>query len=758
MLLRVSEFCTTVDSDLASMVDQLADYTGRYGDEERAAWLASLPVLAEVLAGAGIHDVHLHFAQRQHHAALEYQLPGAMSWCDVVLLGRHAGSPAALIIELKHWNTKADGPGAVEGLVHHMGTQELHPSDQVRGYVHYCRSFHSAVVEHAAKVHGMVLFTKSTAVDSYECPPNADLAANFPVFTTATEHLQETLPRFLSERITEADETFAKAFVAGTYKQDRHFMRQIGEAILTGNVSHFELLDNQRRAFSLCTAVVGQALASGEKQKRVIVVDGPPGSGKSAVAARLWATLVKDEAVPEGNVVLVTTSQSQAANLEYLVGRSAQARIGRGVARRASTFYPITTTELSRLRKKNGNRSLYKDAKQWRDHIAHWKAAGNEPRVGAEDDCCLVSIVDEAHALIDPGEEFGIGQFGFVPGFGPQAYHVIRCSQVTVLFMDSEQSFRARENTKREQLAAWAAEFGATFEVVSLAGAQFRCAGSAEYVAWIESVLDGKAAELNRVFASAWYVSASGERGSARAAGNVIALPSRAVRGSSPSSSVEDGGTAVRMRAWASPRSESFDFRIFADPFEMEAALRAKAEHHTARLLSTYSRKWKTDGVANPHVQPASSKDFCEVLQYADGSKKTWSRIWNFVPKGTDYTAFVAGRPPFPISEDPLCEVGCTYAVRGFDFGYVGLLWLEDLVWRDGNWCVQLEHVHESGIRPMINAARKEGKTAPNGPAGLALLRKVKQAYRILLTRSIRGTYVWIKDDETREWVTKSLL
>lgn len=29
--------------------------------------------------------------------------------------------------------------------------------------------------------------------------------------------------------------------------------------------------------------------------------------------------------------------------------------------------------------------------------------------------------------------------------------------------------------------------------------------------------------------------------------------------------------------------------------------------------------------------------------------------------------------------QDPLSEVGCPYVVRGFDFDYVGLLWLEDI-------------------------------------------------------------------------------
>ena len=56
----------------------------------------------------------------------------------------------------------------------------------------------------------------------------------------------------------------------------------------------------------------------------------------------------------------------------------------------------------------------------------------------------------------------------------------------------------------------------------------------------------------------------------------------------------------------------------------------------------------------------------------------------------TNYTWFVAGHPAGRIASDPLCEVGCPYAVRGFDYDYVGILWLDDLVWRENRWRINL--------------------------------------------------------------------
>lgn len=107
--------------------------------------------------------------------------------------------------------------------------------------------------------------------------------------------------------------------------------------------------------------------------------------------------------------------------------------------------------------------------------------------------------------------------------------------------------------------------------------------------------------------------------------------------------------------------------------------------------------------------------------------------------------------------DDPLCEVGCPYAVRGFDFHYVGLLWLDDLLWRGGQWVVNVSNVHESGIKLIRTRAAREGSLAPAGPHGEILRQKVVRAYRILMTRAIHGMYVWVPDDETREHLARSL-
>jgi DUF2075 family protein len=87
----------------------------------------------------------------------------------------------------------------------------------------------------------------------------------------------------------------------------------------------------------------------------------------------------------------------------------------------------------------------------------------------------------------------------------------------------------------------------------------------------------------------------------------------------------------------------------------------------------------------------------------------------------------------------------------------VGILWLNDLVWRKGEWQVNPATVHESGTANLARRARREATTKGERLETAELLSSVLQAYRILFTRAIRGVFVWIPDEETREHLLASL-
>jgi DUF2075 family protein len=85
-------------------------------------------------------------------------------------------------------------------------------------------------------------------------------------------------------------------------------------------------------------------------------------------------------------------------------------------------------------------------------------------------------------------------------------------------------------------------------------------------------------------------------------------------------------------------------------------------------------------------------------------------------------------------------QVGCVYTAQGFEFDYVGVIVGPDLVYRpmDGGWVGQPDQSHDRVVRRGVSSAE--------------FTRYVKSTYRVLLTRGLRGCYVYFVDSPTRDY------
>ncbi len=721
MLLTVSDFRQRVlGPDLEQLLTELTDLTGRNNPEERKAWAESFTRLARTLDDKNLGPIHLYLGNLGN-LSLEYRLPASSSWCDLVLLGNDGQHPSAVILELKHWDTRRDLPRLGSGLIDRPSGLTLHPSEQVKGYTEYCRHFHSVVQDYAAVVNGCVVFTAYPLNPVYQAGPNLALTTAFPCFSVTTPQESSEAIQFLNLRLVKPDADFAQRFESGHYHQNRSFVQAIGNTLRRSPHRRLELLDEQRTGLRIALEAVQQALADGQRttRKRVVIVEGPPGSGKSAVAANLWAELAGDPNLPQGDLAFVTTSQAQNHCLEHLFGA------GFGVVKKASQFSPATISELTDLNARFPGQ--FSDVSKWRDNLGLLRSLNGELR--SRDDAYLVSVVDEAHALVNPESPDARGPVGFPVNFGPSGYHIIRSSVVSVFLLDAQQGFRDQETTTRADIEKWAKELGAeVMPVVSLEGRQFRCGGSTEYVSWVEGLLAATpVAELSDL-ARFWH-----ERSPVRTLDPAVLLVA------------EDDSSQVIP--FPNPRRR-FAFEMVESPAELEAAL---AVHHqegeTVRLVASYARKWVTEKAVRPHGLPPSMQDFCITWRNQSG-EQTWSRIWNWRNAPEGYVSWLDPSPGVPMADNPLAEVGCPYTVRGFDYDYLGVLWLNDVVWRTDHWEVIPKNVYESGLRQ--HRRRTNHEEDPNGPEHRALLRKLQQGYRILLSRALKGVYVWCEDAETR--------
>jgi hypothetical protein len=195
------------------------------------------------------------------------------------------------------------------------------------------------------------------------------------------------------------------------------------------------------------------------------------------------------------------------------------------------------------------------------------------------------------------------------------------------------------------------------------------------------------------------------------------------------------GYDSMRSLQWR--RYGGYDFRICSSPAQMQEELAALVrDGKECRMVAGFCWRWskvRPDGTLVPDVTHPSF----------DGWSAPWIRKGerNAKPLLNRYFQWVE-------NEEGFGQIGSIYSIQGFEFDYVGVIVGEDLVIRDGRWEVQLPKNKD----PLFKDELRKMKAGDE--EGLIRLRNV---YKVLLTRAMKGTFVFFVDDETRRWFESGL-
>ena len=113
-------------------------------------------------------------------------------------------------------------------------------------------------------------------------------------------------------------------------------------------------------------------------------------------------------------------------------------------------------------------------------------------------------------------------------------------------------------------------------------------------------------------------------------------------------------------------------------------------------------------------------------------------------------------------------RVGCIYTAQGLGFDYVGLLWMDDLVWRTDHWEYNINKITNNDTnmlkKSLSNFEYDKRSFEKKYNYLLDDLEKKKinvylkepekvllNIYRVLLTRAKKGIFIWFKDEETKK-------
>jgi len=175
---------------------------------------------------------------------------------------------------------------------------------------------------------------------------------------------------------------------------------------------------------------------------------------------------------------------------------------------------------------------------------------------------------------------------------------------------------------------------------------------------------------------------------------------------------------------------EDFDFQVVDSPVELDRLIRSKNANNKSRLVAGYCWDWKSK--RNPDAYDIVFPKF------------KFQRQWNLA---SDQSLWIT-------AEHSIEQIGCIHTCQGLELDYVGVIIGPDLVIRDGNLVTV-----PAGRSPMDRSIRGWKTLMRSDPIETSgrLDRIIRNTYRTLMTRGMKGCYVYCTEPQVAEYFKRRL-
>ena len=420
---------------MGSITDEIyAIYQEKIGKSPQSqidSWTNSMEFMYKVLSDNDIPN--------DAGVAIEFTIPTTSKRIDFTLTGLNENNEdSVVIIELKQWSS-ADKVGGKDGLVlTYLGgglRETAHPSYQAWSYAALLKNFNETVEEDNIGLYPCAY------LHNYDFDPFND-----PLKDSIYDEYVEKAPLYGKRDALKLREFIKKYVKYGDssnilYRVDSGRIRPSKKlqdtlaAMLEGN-EYFVMIDEQKVAYELALDMVRKSYL--DDKKRVLIVEGGPGTGKSVVAINLLVNILAKE---QDMIALYVTKNSAPREVFYerLRGHFKQSFI-KNLFKGSGSFTESKTNEFDAL------------------------------------------IVDEAHRLNEKSGLFGnLGE--------NQVKEIINAAKASIFFIDKHQRVTLKDYGSIDVIEKFANEANAEIEYIKLES-QFRCNGSDGYLSWLNDVLE----------------------------------------------------------------------------------------------------------------------------------------------------------------------------------------------------------------------------------------------------------------------------
>ncbi|MFR3182449.1 MAG: DNA/RNA helicase domain-containing protein [Clostridia bacterium] len=397
---------------------------------ERKAWNNSMQYMMKVLIDNNIPE--------NSGIAIEFKIPNTSKRVDFIITGKNEElKNTGIIIELKQWteaNIVSGKDGIVQTFTGHALREVIHPSYQAWSYATTIEDYNETVQDEkielypCAYLHNYVDVTPQTLLsDEYKY-----YLEKAPVFIKGDV---EKLRDFINKYIKYGDDKETLYMIENGKIRPSKSLQDALSSMLQGN-EEFIMIDDQKIVYETALEMARKSYRDGNK--RVLIVKGGPGTGKSVLAINLLVKLTTENMV-----------------CSYVTKNSAPRK--------------VYETKLSGNLRKNRISNLFK---------------GSGSFIESYNNEFDVLIVDEAHRLN--------ARSGMFQNLGEnQIKEIIHASKFSIFFIDESQKVTLKDIGSVEEIQKYIRKINAESEIMQLES-QFRCNGSDGYIAWLDDVLDIK--------------------------------------------------------------------------------------------------------------------------------------------------------------------------------------------------------------------------------------------------------------------------
>ena len=395
---------------------------------ERKAWNNSMQYMMKVLIDNNI--------PRNVGIAIEFKIPNTSKRVDFIITGKDGQlKNTAIIVELKQW-TEADMVVGKDGIVQtftgHAIREVAHPSYQAWSYATTIEDYNETVQDKQIDLHPCAYLHNYLAVT----PPTL-LSNNYKYYLEKAPAFikgdVEKLRDFINKYIQYGDDKETLYMIENGKIRPSKSLQDALSSMLNGN-EEFIMIDDQKIVYETALDMARKSYEDGHK--RVLIVKGGPGTGKSVLVINILVKLTNE------NMVCSYVTKNAAPRSVY-------------------------ATKLSGDFKKTRINNLFK---------------GSGSFVESAENEFDVLIVDEAHRLNAKSGRFqNLGE--------NQIKEIIKASKFSIFFIDESQKVTLKDIGSIEEIQKYITNANAESTIMELES-QFRCNGSDGYIAWLDDVLD----------------------------------------------------------------------------------------------------------------------------------------------------------------------------------------------------------------------------------------------------------------------------